>query len=291
MKILISDPFSPELPARLAKFGEVTENKEDCKDADVILIRSATKATAEYLKKCKNIKYIIRGGVGMDNIDKAYCEANGIRAENTPEAASVAVAEMVFALALGIRRKLIKSHNSMDAGEWLKKELKGTELYGKTIGIYGYGRIGEEVAKRAHAFGMHIIGCCRSDRKMLDYVKKVSLDDVVRNADILTIHVPKTPDTENSINKDSIAKMKDGVIIINTARGGIVNEADLAEALKSGKVGGAGIDVYSKEPPESNPFKGLENVIMTPHLGGSTKENAERISDLIVEKVEKFAAE
>ncbi len=234
----------------------------------------------------KKLKLVIRGGVGLDTIDVEYCDKKGIRVKNTPEASTVAVTELAFAMMLGITRNLMKAHTSMKDGQWMK-DLKGSELYGKTLGIIGLGRIGTEVAIRAKAFGMEVIAHEKSSRPS-DFAKLVSLDEVFKKADFISLHVPLNDETNGMINRKTIGRMKDGVIIINTARGKLVNEKDLVEALKSGKVRYAGLDVYQNEPPTNSPLLSLENVLMTPHLGAQTSENMERIGDIVYAIIKDF---
>ena len=288
MKILISDPFSKDLPGRLKEFGEVTDDKNEIPDANVMLVRSATKVDREMIDSAKNLKLVIRGGVGIDNIDAEYCKEKGIIVKNTPEASSIAVAELTFAIMLAIQRNIVKAHNSTKNSEWLKKQLKGRELYGKTLGLVGIGRIGTEVAKRAKAFGMNVIAT-RESKEPSEYAEIVDLDELLEKSDFISFHVPLTEETRGMVNKENIEKMKDGVVIINNARGKVVNENDLAEALKSGKVGYAGIDVYQQEPPEGSPLLSVENVLLTPHLGAQTYENMDRIGDVVCEIIKDFA--
>jgi len=288
MKILISDPFSKDLPDRLAEFGEVTDNKDELPQADIVLVRSATKATKEYIDSAPNLKMIIRGGVGIDNIDVEYAKSKGIKVHNTPAASSIAVAELAMAMMLAIQRNIVRAHNTTKNGEWIKKQLKGQELYKKTLGLLGIGRIGTEVAKRAQAFGMNVIAY-RKSGKPSDYATVVSLAELLGESDIISLHMPITHDTKEIINKDSIAMMKNGVVIINTARGKLINEQDLAEALKMGKVRYAGIDVYHAEPPKDSPLLGAENILLIPHLGAQTYENMGRIGDIVVELIKDHA--
>jgi D-3-phosphoglycerate dehydrogenase len=286
MKILISDPFSKELPEVLKEFGEVTDDKAELPNADIVLVRSATKATKEYIDSAPNLKLIIRGGVGIDNIDTEYAKTKNILVKNTPEASSVAVAELVMTLMLAIQRNLVKAHNTTRNKEWIKKQLKGSELYHKNLGLLGIGRIAREVYKRAQAFEMNVIACdpyaCYGECKM------VEKGDLYKDSDIISLHVPITDETRGIINKETISQMKDGVIIINTARGKLINEADLTEALKSGKVKYAGIDVYENEPPEGSPLLELDNVLLTPHLGANTYENMDRIGEIVVNIIRDF---
>jgi D-3-phosphoglycerate dehydrogenase len=286
MKILISDPFSKELPERLAQFGDVTDDKAELPNADIVLVRSATKATKEYIDQAPNLKLIIRGGVGIDNIDTEYAKTKNILVKNTPEASSVAVAELVITHMLAIQHQLVKAHNTTKNKEWIKKQLKGNELYHKKLGLLGIGRIAREVYKRAEAFEMQVIACdpyaCYGECRQVEH------DDLYKESDIISLHVPLTDETKGIINKETISKMKDGVIIINTARGKLINEQDLAEALKSGKVSYAGIDVFENEPPEGSPLLDCDNILLTPHLGANTYENMDRIGDIVVDIIREF---
>ncbi|MFC1586936.1 NAD(P)-dependent oxidoreductase [Planctomycetota bacterium] len=288
MKILISDSFHPSLPDRLAQFGEVTDDKSQVADVNVVLIRSKTKCTKEYIDNAPNLKLIIRGGVGLDNVDLDYAKEKGITVHNTPAASSVAVAELAFALMLAPPNRLVEGHNSMARGEWIKKELKRTELMGKTLGLIGIGRIGVELAKRAKAFGMTVIAYDKYVNQS-DFADMKALNEVLAQADYLSLHTPLTDETKGMINKDTISKMKDGVIIINTGRGKCVNEEDVVAALESGKIGTFATDVwYSDPPPAECPLLKAPNVLMTPHLGASSKENLLRIGDIIVDIISGF---
>jgi len=288
MKILISDAFDASLPNRLKKFGEVTDDKSQLADANVVLIRSKTKAKKDYIDSAPNLKLIIRGGVGLDNVDLDYAKEKGIEVHNTPEASSVAVAELAFALMISVPNRLIEAHSTMKEGRWEKKALKRTELMGKTLGLIGVGRIGTVLANRARAFGMHVIGYDKFVTYS-DLVELKSLDEVLAAADYISLHVPLNSDTEGLINKETIAKMKDGIVVINTGRGLCVNAEDMGDALKSGKVAHYATDVWpSDPPPEDYPVLSAPKVTMTPHIGASTKENLLRIGDQVVEIIENF---
>lgn len=288
MKLLIADPFDASLPDRLKKFGEVTTDPSQLSTADVVLVRSKTKCTREYIDAAPKLKLIIRGGVGTDNIDKEYAKSKGIEVKNTPKASSVAVAELAFALMIAIPNRLIEAHNSTAAGKFLKSELKRTELMGKTLGLIGVGRIGTEMAKRARAFGMNVIGFDKVVTRS-DVVDMKPLDEVLAKSDYLSMHTPLTDETKGMINKNTIAKMKDGVAIVNTGRGKCVTEEDLVEALKSGKVKAYATDVWYSDPPAPDcPILKAPNVIMAPHIGASTKENLQRIGNEVVEILESF---
>ncbi len=288
MKILLADSFDESLPGRLAAFGDVLPDASHLAEAEVLLVRSKTKVTKEYLDGAPNLKLIIRGGVGLDNVDIETCRQRGIEVKNTPRASSVAVAELALAFMLAIPNRLIEGHNSMKEGKWLKKDIKRTELFQKTLGLLGAGLIGTEVARRAGAFGMKVIA---HDHYIANHAlaELVELDELYHQADYISIHLPLTNETRGMLNKHAFAQMKDGVIIINTARGKVVNEEDMADALKSGKVRAYGTDVFLGDPPDpASPILSAPNVVMTPHIGGSSQENLLRIGDNVVELLRKW---
>lgn len=288
MKILISDAFDPSLPDRLTAFGEVTTDKERLAEMDVVLVRSKTKCTREYIDAAPNLKLIIRGGVGLDNIDLDYARSKGIHVHNTASASAVAVAELAVGLMLAVPSRLIEGHLSMVEGRWAKKELKRTELLGKTLGLIGAGFIGTEVAKRALAFGMRVIAYDPL-LKSHDSVELLSFDELLSQANFISLHVPLTDETKGLVNKQTIAKMNDGVVVINTARGKCVVEEDMVEALQSGKVRAYATDVWYSDPPDpSCPLLKAPNVFMTPHIGASSHENMLRIGDVVVSLLESF---
>ena len=288
MKILISDAFDPSLPAKLEGFGEVTDDKARLPEVDVVLVRSKTKCTREYIDQAENLHLIIRGGVGLDNIDVEYARSKGIQVFNTASASAVAVAELAFALMIAVPTRIVEGHIGMTRHEWLKKQLKRTELMGKTLGLIGAGNIGTELARRGIGFGMRVIAFDPLI-KSHDIVDLVTLDELFAESDYISLHVPLTDTTKGMINSDSIAKMKDGVVILNTARGGCVVEEDMVEVLKSGKVRAYATDVWYSDPPdESCPLYDAPNVIMTPHIGASSRENMLRIGDVVVRILEDF---
>jgi D-3-phosphoglycerate dehydrogenase len=289
MLILISDAFDSSLPGRLQQFGEVTEDKSRLPEADVVLVRSKTKCTKEYLDEAKNLKLIIRGGVGLDNVDRPYAESKGVVVTNTPEASSVAVAELAMALLLAAPNHVIHGHNGMKEGKWLKKELKRTELFRKTLGLVGLGRIGGEVAKRAKGFEMRVLAHDPYVQSS-DAAEMTDLDTVLSEADYLSLHLPLTDETRGMVNGALLSKTKPGVIIVNTGRGPCVDESDMAKALESGHVACYATDVWSSDPPpEDSPLLSAPRVIMTPHIGASSKENLLRIGDIVVDKIREFA--
>jgi len=285
MKILISDAFDASLPKRLEALGELTT---DLAEANVLLIRSKTTVTADMVAKAPNLKLVIRGGVGLDNVDKDACKAKGIKVMNTAAASSVAVAEMAMAFMVAIPARLIEAHMAMKEGKFPKNELKRTELYQKTLGLIGAGAIASEVAKRAVAFGMKVIAF---DPFLTSHpiAELKAFDEVLAQSDFLSIHTPLTDQTRGMFNAAAFAKMKDGVIIINTGRGKVIVEADMAAALDSGKVRAYGTDVwFSDPPPADSPLLTAKNVFMAPHLGASSKENLLRIGDIVIEILSTF---
>lgn len=288
MVILLADAFAPDLPGRLATFGEVTSDMARLSDAEVLIVRSKTKVDKAMIDAAPKCRYIIRGGVGVDTIDVEYAKSKGIAVDNTPEASSLAVAELAFALMIAMPNHLVRADNSMKEGKWLKKELERTELNGKTLGLIGIGRIGHELALRAKAFGMSVIAYDKYVTSS-DVASLVSLDEVYAKSDYISLHTPLTDETRGMINAASIAKMKKGVYLINTCRGQVVVEQDIADALNSGKMAGYATDVYNKEPPEGSPLLKAPNVLMTPHLGASTEENLLRLGDSIVARLKKYA--
>jgi len=288
MVILLADAFAPDLPGRLATFGEVTSDMVRLSDAEVLIVRSKTKVDKAMIDAAPKCRYIIRGGVGVDTIDVEYAKSKGIAVDNTPEASSLAVAELAFALMIAMPNHLVRADNSMKEGKWLKKELERTELNGKTLGLIGIGRIGHELALRAKAFGMSVIAYDKYVTSS-DVASLVSLDEVYAKSDYISLHTPLTDETRGMINAASIAKMKKGVYLINTCRGQVVVEQDIADALNSGKMASYATDVYNKEPPEGSPLLKAPNVLMTPHLGASTEENLLRLGDSIVARLKKYA--
>ncbi len=290
MHILIADAFDAKLPERLAAFGTVSGDLATLPQATVLLVRSKTKVDADLLAKAPNLKLVIRGGVGMDNVDKKLCAERGIRAINTPRASSVAVAEMAMAFMVAIPARLIEAHTSMKEGKFLKSELKRTELFQKTLGLVGAGNIATEVAKRALAFGMEIIAY---DPYLKEHpiARLVSLDELAAKADVISLHLPLTDETRGMVNAALLAKMKDGLILINTGRGKCVVDADLAAALQSGRLRAYGTDVWPSDPPPADcPLLSAPNVIMAPHLGANSKENLGRIGDEVVLILQEFKA-
>jgi D-3-phosphoglycerate dehydrogenase / 2-oxoglutarate reductase len=254
-----------------------------------ILIRSATKLTADVIDRADNLRVIGRAGVGVDNVDVAAATKRGIVVANAPEANTVAAAEHTLALMLALARNIPQAHASLTAGRWERSKFGGTEVEGKVLGVLGFGRIGQLVASRARAFGMRVIAFdpfVSSERfRELGAEKAESITDVYARADVLTLHLPKTADTRGLLNRDALAQCKDGVRVINVARGELVVDADLQEALDSGKVAGAALDVFAQEPITEHPLFGYPNVVVTPHLGASTAEAQDRAGVQTAEQV------
>jgi D-3-phosphoglycerate dehydrogenase len=283
-KILIADGMDKEALGQLKAVPgfEVTVAK-GMSEADLIaavpgtsavVVRSASRITRPVIEAGKDLKVLVRAGIGLDNIDRDAAKEKGIFVANTPAATSITVAEHTFGLMLGAVRNHAKAVLSMKAHKWDKKSLEGTELFGKTLGIIGCGRIGIEVAKRALAFGMKVVVYDVIPIKTDVAVKQVTLDELVAAADLITLHVPKQ--AKPILGADEFAKMKDGVIIINVARGGVVDEQALLAALNSGKVRAAALDVFDKEPPEDFSLVDHPNVIPIPHLGAAAVEGQQR---------------
>jgi len=290
MLILISDAFDKTLPTVLAKYGEVTDDHARLKDAEIVLVRSKTKCTKEYIDSAPKVKMIIRGGVGLDNVDQQHAAAKGIIVRNTADASTTAVAEQAFAMMIALPNHICEADRSMREGKWLKKELKRTELYGKTLGILGLGRIGLALAVRARAFQMRVLGW-HPDVNFTDFAEIMpSMEDVLKESDYISMHMPLLDSTRGVINKQTLKHFKDGAFLINTARGKLVVEEDVVEALKSGKLGGYATDVWYSDPPESSPLFTAPNTVLTPHIGASTKENMLRIGIIVDRLIGEYVA-
>jgi len=287
MLILLADAFQEDLPKRLEAFGTVSQNMAQVDEAEIIIVRSKTKVDKAMMDKAPKLKFIIRGGVGVDTIDVDYAKSKHIIVDNTPEASSLAVAELAFAMMIALPCHIAEADASMKQGKWLKKELERTELYGKTLGLIGIGRIAHELAVRAKAFGMNVIAYDKYVTNS-DIAIMKTLDLVYAEADYISLHTPLTDETRGMINTTSIGKMKKSAYIINTCRGPVVNTNDMIAALKEGKLAGYATDVYDKEPPEGSPLLSAPHTLLAPHLGASTEENLVRLGDCIVERVKKY---
>lgn len=297
-KILVSDGLQkPGLS--ILNAGAQTDNRPGITpeellqvigEYDALIVRSRTKVTPAVFEAGKNLKVVGRAGVGVDNIDLPAAQKHGVTVVNAPLGATIAVAELTMALMMALARDVAEADEAMKQGKWLKKELMGGELYGKTLGIIGMGRIGTAVAERAAAFGMPIVlGYDTSPEKIREFQEKgfevVSLENLYARADYISIHVPLTPSTRGMIDGQAIARMKRGVRIICTARGGIIDETALLAALESGQVAGAGLDVFTQEPPGLTPLVAHHKVIATPHIGAQTQEAQDRAAHDIATEV------
>jgi D-3-phosphoglycerate dehydrogenase len=270
-------------------------------DYDVLIVRSATKVNASVIEKGKKLKIIGRAGVGLDNIDVEAATQRGIIVMNAPEGNTISAAEHTFGLILAMARQIPSACASMKSGKWDRKKFMGTELFGKTLGIIGLGRIGRRVAHYATAFGMNILGYdpfVSEDEMQQLGVTLVTLEGVCSQADIITLHLPLNKDTENILKEKHFSMMKDGVMIVNVARGGLFDESILEKYIKNGKIKAAALDVFSTEPPVCSGLIGMDNVVVTPHLGASTKEAqinvardiCKQIVDALIHKIIKNAA-
>jgi D-3-phosphoglycerate dehydrogenase / 2-oxoglutarate reductase len=304
MNVLVCDPISPKGIALLQKRSEfnVTVLKQKTpeaelllllKDVHAVIVRSETKISKKVIDAAPALRVVGRAGVGVDNVDVDAATQRGIVVMNTPGGNTISTAELTFSMLMSLARKIPQAHVSMKEGKWSRKDFQGTELLNKTLGILGMGRIGSEVAKRAQAFGMKVVAydpyLSLARAKALQVELKEHAEDVYAEADFITVHMPMTEETKGMVNAAAFAKMKKGVRILNCARGGIINEADLHAAIVNGSVGGAGLDVYETEPPPADfPLRALPQVVMTPHLGASTEEAQENVGIEVAEAITDF---
>jgi D-3-phosphoglycerate dehydrogenase / 2-oxoglutarate reductase len=301
MKILISDDLAA---AGIQKLRSVPEfhvdvrtklaSEELCrivKEYDALVIRSATKVTAEVIDAGDNLKVVARAGIGLDNVNIEAASRRGIVVMNTPEGNVITTAEHVIAMMLALSRNIPQANSSVKSGKWEKSRFRGREVSHKVLGIIGIGRIGRVVADRAKGLKMNVIAYDPYiSPEVIEKlgIKGVSLDELYARSDYITIHTPMTKETRNLLSADAFKKMKKGVFIINCARGGIVNEVDLGEAIQVGVVAGAALDVFSQEPPRDNPLLSLDQVVATPHLGASTDEAQENVAIAVAEQVTEY---
>ncbi|MCZ6582288.1 MAG: D-2-hydroxyacid dehydrogenase [Thaumarchaeota archaeon] len=296
--VLICDEVAPVLNKVLQENGlkvtyepEITPDqiKEKIENFNIVIVRSRTKLTKEVIEKASKCKIIARVGVGLDNIDQDAAKEKGIRVINAIEAAVGAVAELVLGMMLSLARQVTIANDGMKNGKWLKKELLGTELKGRYLGIVGVGNIGKRLGRLAKALNMNIIGydVIPIDKEFSREVGlvKTDLDTLLSSSDYVSLHVPLTNETHHMINSERISKMKKTACIINVSRGGVIDEDALYDALKSGNLGGAALDVFEKEPATDNKLATLPNVICTPHIGAQTKEAQSLAANVIAEKI------
>ncbi|MEM1396712.1 MAG: phosphoglycerate dehydrogenase [Pseudomonadota bacterium] len=277
--------FSPDLgkdPAALL---------EAVKDVDGLAIRSATKVTSDVLAAAENLKVVGRAGIGVDNVDIPTATARGVVVMNTPFGNAITTAEHAIALMFALARQIPQANESTHAGRWEKSKFMGTELFGKTLGVIGCGNIGANVAERALGLKMRVVAYdpFLSEPRAVELgVEKVDLETLLAGADVITLHTPLTDQTKNILSKDALSKTKKGVLIINCARGGLIDEDALFDALKAGHLGGAALDVYEEEPAKSHKLFGTQNVVATPHLGASTREAQENVAIQVAEQMSEY---
>jgi D-3-phosphoglycerate dehydrogenase len=304
VRILICDPVDDEGVEKLrnARFkvdvkpsisgGELAEA---ISEYDVVVVRSRTKVTRNVIERGKRLKIVARAGSGLDNIDLKAAEDQGVTVLNTPEAASDSVAELTIGLMLAVSRRIVYADRTVKDGQWLKKDLEGSLLKGKTLGLVGLGNIGSKVAAIARAMGMKILITKRTppSHKTLRLLgaEFVPLEQLLRRSDVVSVHVPLTDQTAGMIGAEELSLMKDGAVLVNTARGGIVEETALLAALKSKRLGGAALDVYEVEPPVNLELLRMLNVVCTPHIGAQTAEAQKTASILLAEKIIRFFKE
>ena len=300
MKILICDNLNQQVYKELETIGDCVDisksNSKDkdlanhIKDCEIVVIRSATKLTKEVLDKAEQLKIIARCGVGIDNVDLDFAKSKSIFVTNSPSAILISVVELTVALIISVSRKLSLADSHLKKGEWNRSQFLGNELYGKTLGIVGFGKAGRLVADRMKSFGMSIVFY---DPYVTDWngsEESIKLDDLLRTADVVSIHVIKTKDTENLISKDMLDLLKPSSVIINTSRGGVLDEDYLFELLESEKIFGAGLDVYSNEPPINVERYNRLNLVTTPHIGASTNEAQLKAGLETIENIKKILA-
>ena len=300
-RVLVTDKYDETAMAEARKFADVDEKTltpdqllVEVGNYDAILVRSATKVTKDVVASAKKLKFIGRAGVGLDNIDLDAAKAKGIEVVNSPEASSISVAEHAMTLLLSFSKLISKADKGMKAGNWEKKKLKGDEVFEKTLGVVGFGRIGREVAVRAKAFGMKVIAydpVLKADDAAKAGIALVSLEDLLKRSDYVTLHVPDMESTRKMINAERISLMRKDAVLINTSRGSVVDEKTLIKALEEGRIKGAALDVYEKEPVDkTNPLTILSNVVLTPHIAANTKECQLKGGMMVVGKMRDFFA-
>lgn len=302
VKVLVSDPIHEDGVKMLREAGLTVDLRTDITGEelmkviggyDAVVVRSRTKLTVEVLKKATSLKAIARAGVGLDNIDTGYAKEKGVEVFNSPEAPCNAVAELVIGLMLSMARHIPAADSTTKQGRWEKNRLIGIELSGRILGVIGFGRIGYMVGKKARALGMEVLAYDVLMNRLRHFVeeigaKDVDLDTLLAESDFITVHVPLLPQTKHMISAPQFEKMRDGVYVVNAARGGIVDEAALKAALDSGKVAGAALDVFESEPSPDPELVGRANVVCTPHIGAGSVEAQLGNSTIVAEKLIKF---
>lgn len=297
VRVLIADPVAESAVAKIKDAGleVVIRNKdtdgpveEQIKGFDCIVVRSATKVTKEVIAGADNLKLVVRAGVGLDNVDLDAAKEKGVKVLNTPEAPTASVAEMVLALMFSLARRVAAADSSMKNEKWEKKKLSGTELWQKTLGVIGFGRIGYEVARRAIALDMEVLAHDVIDiDQICDDVgaERTDFETLLKRSDYVSLHVPLVPQTKGLIGERELDLMKESAFLINTARGGVVDEGALLKALDQNKIAGAALDVFEKEPPVEWELVKHPKIVATPHLSSSTSEAQVRVGELTAQKV------
>jgi len=297
-KLLVCDPIAASAVEAMRAAGIDVDVRDDITlddlagiigDYEGIVVRSRTKVRENLIDKATRLKVIIRGGAGLDSIDVDHAKSKGIDVRNTPAANSNAVAELALGMMIGLARHVARADSSMKAGRWEKKQLKGTEIAGKTLGVVGYGRIGQLLGEKAKALGMKVVAY----DPYIEHPDIIPLDEVFAAADYISLHVPMTPQTDGFISTEAFAKIKKGAYLIQASRGGTVDEAALYEALTNGVLSGAALDVFTEEPPKSDlllKLIALPNVITTPHIGAATVEAQNRVGGEIIKIATSYLA-
>jgi len=299
VRILVCDPIHEDGVNMLTEAGydveldtKITgeELVDKIGDYDAIIIRSRTNVDERVLRAKGRLKAVARAGVGLDNVDLETAKKVGIQVINSPEAPSNAVAELALGLMLALARRIPEGDASMKRGEWIKRQLTGFELKGKTLGIIGFGRIGYELGKKCKALGMTVVAYDVAMDRVIKYIEEiraesVTMEDLLSGSDFVSVHVPLLPQTRNLIGRDQIGLMKKSAYLINAARGGIIDEMALRDALVKGKLGGAALDVFANEPPDDTSLTGLKNIICMPHIGAATVEAQRANSTIVAEKL------
>jgi D-3-phosphoglycerate dehydrogenase len=299
MRILVCDKTEKEYIEQMRAAGLTVDVRDDITPEELMqvlpaydgmIVRSRTKVRKPLIDACPNLKVIVRGGAGLDTIDHEYARSRGIVVMNTPSANSASVAELAIGYMFMLARSLYKATSTLKNESWEKKSFVGTELGGKTLGIIGYGNIGRRTATLARGLGMRVLVYVRHPEAISpEGVEVATLDELLAQSDFISLHLPKNEDSANMIGREQFARMKDGVYIINCARGGIIDEDALYEALTSGKVAGAALDVFSEEPPTDWRLLKLDNVIGSPHIGAQTREAQARVGAEVAQKLIEFA--
>lgn len=294
-RLIVCDPIDASAVEAIRDLGIDVDVRDDITldalaeiigDYDAMIVRSRTKVREPLIDKATSLKLIVRAGVGLDSIDVDYADSKGITVANTPAASTNAVAELTLGLMLSLARHIPRADATMKAGEWAKKQLKGTEIQGKTLGVIGYGRIGQAVGEKAKALGMTVV----AHDPYVKHEDIVDFDELLASVDYVTLHLPHIESTHHLLSTDEFAKMKPGVRVVHAARGGVIDEAALYDALEEGHVAAAALDVYSEEPPTGDLLRDLvelPQVVATPHIGAGTTEAKARIGDEIIKKVKK----